>query len=141
MNMASSEIGVNLSNIESDSYYEYADTSSFTIPSSPISATSHKRKRSEDLDIITHITINNNALGNQAIGEHAKRCQQNKIHSELHQNTIDLMMKSQKILQEQERLHKLYNGDNSMHEDIVTDETKDNFEQRPFWPIINKARV
>ena len=96
--MASSEIGVNLSNIESDSYYEYADTSSFTIPSSPISATSHKRKRSEDLDIITHITINNNALGNQAIGEHAKRCQQNKIHSELHQNTIDLMMKSQKFL-------------------------------------------
>lgn len=139
--MASSEIGVNLSNIASESYYSYADASSFAIPSSPISSASHKRKRSEDQDIITHITVNNHALGDQAIGEHAKRCQQHKIYSELHQNTIDLMMKSQKILQEQERLHKLYDGDNLMHEDIVTDETKDKFKQRPFWPIINKTHV
>ncbi|CUM55709.1 unnamed protein product [Debaryomyces tyrocola] len=141
MNMASSEMGVNLSNVTSDSYYGYADMSSFTIPSSPIRSISHKRKRSQDLDLITHITINGHALGDQAIDEHAKRCQQHKIHSELHQNTIDMMMKSQKILQEQERLHKLYNEDNPMHEDIVNDETKDNYKQRPFWPIINKTNV
>lgn len=139
--MASSERGMNLSNITSDSYYEYADTSSFKIPSSPISCASHKRKRSEDLDFITHITINDHALGDQEIGENTKRCQPHKIHSELHQNTIDLMMKSQKILQEQERLRKLYDGESSMHEDMETSETKDSFKQRPFWPIINKTNV
>ncbi|CUM54547.1 uncharacterized protein AC631_02256 [Debaryomyces fabryi] len=138
--MNSSQIGMNLSNF-SDSYYRFADTSSFKVPSSPINSTSHKRKRSEDLDIITHITIHSQALGGQIINEHAKRCQSHKIHSEVHQNTIDLMMKSQKILQEQERLHKLYHDDNSMHENTNTNDMIDSFKQRPFWPVLNKNQT
>lgn len=140
MGIDSVEIGMNLANF-SDSYNSFTDTPSFAIPSSPRNCTSHKRKRSEDLNIVRHITNHNQALVGQAINEHVKRCQSHRIHSEVHQNTIDLMMKSQKILQEQERLHKLYNDDNSMHEDTNTYETIDSFKQRPFWPIINKART
>lgn len=139
--MVSSEKGVNLSSISSNTYYQFSGVPSFTIPSLPISSTSHKRKRSEDLGIVTHIAINNQEIDSQAIDEHTKRCQQHKIHSELHQNTIDLMMNSQKILQEQERMHKLYDGEVSMHEDINMHETKDSFKQRPFWPVINKVHA
>ena len=122
--------------IPSDPYYNFIGSSSFLIPSSPISASSHKRKRSEDLDNTTRTSINNETNNDQG-----KRYQQHKIHTEVHRGTIELMMKSQKILQEQERMQKLYDQDDSMYEDIDMQEPKDNFKQKPFWPTINKVHT
>lgn len=102
-------------------------TSSITIPSSPFNSISHKRKRSENMDPVPYLKGH----------ENTKKCQQHKIHTESHNNTIQMLMNSQKMLQEQERLQKVY-GD----QDIVQDEeeTKECFTQKPFWPVINKLQ-
>lgn len=124
--MSSSEIDQSAQ--YSDSYY-LEESSSLNIPSSPIFSASHKRKRSDDLNSMQVL---------QPQETPGKRNQIHKIHSQAHINTIDLLMKSQRILQEQERMQKVMGVEDHTQAEFEEAPMKESFQQRPFWPAVNK---
>lgn len=129
----------------------HIDSSSLesSISSSPISSPYmlplYLRKRNRDHEDEASPTKNlpnnhfqlyiNTDISNQ---QNHKRVQQRKIHTQIHHDTISMMMESQKILQERETQSELlpFQNDSNM-ESPPGNNSK--FHQKPFWPIVNKS--
>lgn len=93
--------------------------------SSPIGG-SRKRSR-DDFDEITS----------------PKRWQDTKIHSEVHKNTIQIMLQAQKELQQRELQPN--NNQEQMTELLTNQELEQSqfqssYKQAPYWPVINRVK-
>ncbi|CUM62833.1 uncharacterized protein PRCAT00000391001 [Priceomyces carsonii] len=69
-----------------------------------------------------------------------KRRQEHKLHSEIHNHTIALLMNSLKSLSEQKNRSKLQESP-SNHD--ILEETGDKeftYKQNPYWPVISKEK-
>lgn len=100
----------------------WSDNSS--IPSSP--ETTGCKKRSREWD------------ESSPIKDTGKRIQRTRMHSEVHQNTVSMMMNAQRLIQEQEKLFKM-GGLEEMEEEEANDKQGSNYQQKSFWPAITRV--
>lgn len=69
-----------------------------------------------------------------------KRWQHTKIHSEVHNNTVEMMLRAQRTLQQQEACApQAPESQDSESQDSEFTETC-TYRQAPFWPVINRVR-
>lgn len=65
----------------------------------------------------------------------SKRWQDTKIHTEVHHNTIQMMLQAQRELQQRENTEpELY-----ISSEVESEETS-TYTQSPFWPVLNRVR-